>query len=224
MTSATPATPGPDAPAEGAADGAAAHRRALAAALAAGALGAATVLVASGRVWGEATAVLPQGELPVQATGGEVTGVPSALALVGLAALVAVFAVRRAGRTLVAALLSLCGAGAALAALLGAGDRGALEAEASRASGLARGTVEGVSYGVWPYAAAFGGLLLLAAGLLALRHGRHWPAMSGRHERAGASRSAGPRGSAADPERPEELWRALDRGEDPTTGRTGKRP
>ncbi|MTE18603.1 TIGR02234 family membrane protein [Streptomyces sp. TRM43335] len=222
MSSPTSPASEPDAPAGGSA--AAAHRRALAAALAAGALGAATVLVASGRVWSEGTAVLPQGEIPVRVTGGEVTGLPSALALVGLAALVAVFAVRRTGRTLVAALLTLCGAGVAVAALLGTGDDGALEAKASEVSGLARGTVEGVSHGMWPHAAALGGLLLLTAGLLALRHGRHWPAMSGRHERAGASVGPGARRPAPDPDRPEELWKALDRGEDPTTGGAGNRP
>jgi uncharacterized membrane protein (TIGR02234 family) len=169
------------------------------------------VLVAAGQVWGEGTAVLAQGEVPVRAEGSEVTGLPSALALVGLAALVAVFAVRRAGRTLVAA-------------LLGAGDRSALEAEAARASGLTRGTVEAVSFGVWPYVAALGGVLLLAAGLLALRHGRRWPAMSGRHERAGGARAGAARRTAPDPDRPEELWKALDRGEDPTTGSGGNRP
>nr|WP_165869518.1 TIGR02234 family membrane protein [Streptomyces barkulensis] len=162
-------------------------RRALGAALTAGALGATAVLVAAGQVWGEGTAVLARGEVPVRVEGGEVTGLPSALALVGLAALVAVFAVRRAGRALVAALLALCGAGTVAAALLGAGDRSALEAKAAEAGGLTRGVVEAVSFGPWPYVAALGGAGLLAAGLLALRHGSRWPAMSGRHERAGGA-------------------------------------
>lgn len=202
----------------------AASRRTLAAAALCGAIGAAAVLVASGRVWGEGTAVLAQGELPVRVTGGEVTGLPSALALVGLAALVAVFAVRRAGRTLVAALLALCGAGTAAAAPLAVwGGQGttALEAEAAEVTGLTHGGVEAVSFGPWPWVAAAGGVLLLAAGLLALRHGRAWPAMSGRHERAGASGPARGRRPAPDPERPEELWKALDRGEDPTAGGGG---
>ncbi|MDG9703977.1 TIGR02234 family membrane protein [Streptomyces sp. DH37] len=224
-----PSSPEPAASAAASASGPASAsgrgaRRALGVALTAGALGAAAVLVAAGQVWSEGTAVLAQGEVPVRAEGSEVTGLPSALALVGLAALVAVFAVRRAGRTLVAALLALCGAGTAVAALLGAGDRSALEAEAARASGLTRGTVEAVSFGVWPYVAALGGVLLLAAGLLALRHGRRWPAMSGRHERAGGARAGAARRTAPDPDRPEELWRALDRGEDPTTGSGGNRP
>ncbi|MGW6555484.1 Trp biosynthesis-associated membrane protein, partial [Streptomyces sp. NPDC055051] len=67
----------------------------------------------------------------------------------------------------------------------------------------------------WPYVAAAGALLILVAGLCALRYGKSWPAMGGRYERAGTPRAA--RGPAAgDPDRPEDLWKALDRGEDPT--------
>jgi uncharacterized membrane protein (TIGR02234 family) len=52
----------------------------------------------------------------------------------------------------------------------------------------------------------------MLAGLLALRYGRLWPAMSGRYERG----TARPRAAAAPTDRPEDLWKALDRGEDPT--------
>jgi uncharacterized membrane protein (TIGR02234 family) len=194
-----------------------AARRALALALLSGAAGAAFALLASGQVWSHATASFAQGELPVQAKGGDVTGLPSALALVGLAALVAVFAVRRAARVLVAALLALCGGGVVAAALLGARDSAALEEQAAKASGLARTGVEAVQVSAWPYVSAAGGALLLVAGLLALRYGPSWPSMSGssRYERTGPRR----RGRAAapvDPDRPEDLWKALDRGEDPT--------
>ncbi|MET9930241.1 TIGR02234 family membrane protein, partial [Streptomyces sp. NPDC006324] len=109
-------------------------RRSLAAALLLGALGATVVLLSAGQIWAEGTAAVGGGSVPVEADGGTVTGVPTALAIVGLAALFAVFAVRRTGRTLVAALLALSGAGAALAAVLGASDRSALDAEAARIS------------------------------------------------------------------------------------------
>ena len=72
-----------------------------------------------------------------------------------------------------------------------------------------------MSHTAWPYVAAAGGVLLLLAGLLALRYGRLWPAMSGRYERGGAPRARRTR-APADPDRPEEIWKALDRGEDPT--------
>lgn len=194
-------------------------RRSLAAALLLGALGATVVLLSAGQIWAEGTAAVGGGAVPVEADGGTVTGVPTALAVVGLAALVAVFAVRRAGRLLVSGLLALSGAGAALGALLGASDDAALDAEAARITGDSAASVADLAHTAWPYVTAAGALLILLAGLLALRFGMNWPAMGGRYEREGGPRP--PRGAArpaADPERPEDLWKALDRGEDPTRG------
>lgn len=189
-------------------------RRSLAAALFLGAVGAAVVLLASGQIWAEGTAAVGGGTVSLDAEGGDVTGVPTALAIVGLAALVAVFAVRSAGRLLVSALLTLSGAGAALAAFLGASDSAALDEKAAKTSGDAAATVEALTHTAWPYVTAVGGVLILLAGLLALRYGKSWPAMSGRYERDGSPRSR--KAAAVDPDRPEDLWKALDRGEDPT--------
>ncbi|MEU7133814.1 TIGR02234 family membrane protein [Streptomyces sp. NPDC046261] len=195
-----------------------AARRSVGTALLLGAAGAALVLLAGGRTWSEGTAPVAQGgAVPEQASGQDVTALPGALAIVALAALVAVFAVRGAGRTLVAALLALSGAGIVAAALTGAGDTAALEEKAAKVSGLTRASIENVSHTAWPWVAVAGGALLLLAGLLALRYGRHWPAMSGRYERDGTPRPRRAR-AAVDPDRPEELWKALDRGEDPTGG------
>ncbi|MEU0006274.1 TIGR02234 family membrane protein [Streptomyces sp. NPDC006314] len=189
-------------------------RRSLAVALLCGALGAAVVLLATRQRWAAGTATVAGGAFPLTAKGNDVTGVPAALAIVGLAALVAVFAVRKAGRLLVAALLALSGAGIAAAALVAASDSSALDEKAAQVSGDTSATVGALTHTGWPYVAAVGGALILLAGLLALRYGSLWPAMSGRYER-GADR---PRRTArpADPERPEEIWKALDRGEDPT--------
>ncbi|MFF3374370.1 TIGR02234 family membrane protein [Streptomyces sp. NPDC002680] len=192
-----------------------AGRLSLAVALSAGALGAAVALLATRQRWSEGTATVAGGAFPLTASGSDVTGVPAALAIVGLAALVAVFAVRRSGRLLVAALLALSGAGTVAAAVLGASDSSALDEKAAQASGDTAATVNTLSHTAWPYAAAVGGALILLAGLLALRYGRLWPAMSGRYERGGAPRPRR-RATAADPDRPEEIWKALDRGEDPT--------
>ncbi|MGW0556677.1 TIGR02234 family membrane protein [Streptomyces sp. NPDC002926] len=197
-----------------AASAATSSRRSLAAALFLGAVGAVVVLLAAGQIWAEGKAAVGGGSLPLDAEGSDVTGVPTALAIVGLAALVAVFAVRSAGRLLVSALLALSGAGAALAAFLGASDSAALDEKAARTTGDTAATVDALTHTAWPYATAVGGLLILLAGLLALRYGRQWPAMSGRYERDGTPR---PRKAAVvDPDRPEDLWKALDRGEDPT--------
>ncbi|MFI1399160.1 TIGR02234 family membrane protein [Streptomyces sp. NPDC020681] len=189
-------------------------RRSLAAALFLGAVGATVVLLASGQTWAEGTAAVGGGSIPLDADGSDVTGVPTALAIVGLAALVAVFAVRRAGRLLVSALLALSGAGAAVAAYLGASDSDALDERAAQTTGDTAATVDALTHTAWPYITAVAGLLILLAGLLALRYGKLWPAMSGRYERDGTPRPR--KAPVVDPDRPEDLWKALDRGEDPT--------
>ncbi|MER7177068.1 TIGR02234 family membrane protein [Streptomyces mesophilus] len=188
-------------------------RRSLAAALLLGALGATVTLLASRQPWAEGEARTVGGALHQTATGSDVTGVPAALAIVGLAALVAVFAVRRSGRTLVSLLLALSGAGIVAAALLGASDTSALDEKAASTTGDATAQIAAVSHSVWPYVACAGGALLLIAGLLALRYGSRWPAMGGRYERGSGPRT---RKQKVDPDRPEDLWKALDRGEDPT--------
>ncbi|WP_406446213.1 TIGR02234 family membrane protein [Streptomyces sp. NBC_01613] len=190
-------------------------RRSLAIALLCGALGAAVALLATRQRWSEGTTTVAGGAFPLTAKGSDVTGVPAALAIVGLAALVAVFAVRKSGRLLVSALLALSGAGTVAAALLGISDSSALDEQAAQAAGDTSATVHALSHTAWPYVAAVGGALLLVAGLLALRYGRQWPAMSGRYERGGAPKPRR-RAAAVDPDRPEEIWKALDRGEDPT--------
>ena len=188
----------------------------LAVALLCGAVGAAVALLATRQRWSEGTATVAGGPFPLTAKGSDVTGVPASLAIVGLAALVAVFAVRRTGRFMVAGLLALSGAGTVAAALLGASDSTALDEQAARASGDTSATVQALTHTAWPYVAAVGGALLLLAGLLALRYGRMWPGMSGRYERNGTPRPRRKPEAAGDPDRPEELWKALDRGEDPT--------
>lgn len=188
-------------------------RRSLAVALLCGALGAAVVLLATRQQWSAGTAIVAGGSFPLTASGSDVTGVPAALAVVGLAALVAVFAVRAAGRFAVAVVLALSGACTTVVALFGASGSSALDDQAAEVSGDTSATVEALSHTAWPYVAAAGGLLLLVAGVLALCYGGLWPAMSGRYERP-APRDH--RTAAGDLDRPEELWKALDRGEDPT--------
>ncbi|WP_225848336.1 TIGR02234 family membrane protein [Streptomyces sp. HPF1205] len=202
--------------------------RALAAALAAGALGAALVLVAAGKTWTRGTAPFGGGGTPVHATGTQTTALAGGLALVGLASLVAVFAVRRLARYAVAALLALSGLGVAVTVPARRGDHHALDDAAATATGLSRTAATHVTLTAWPWVATAGGVLLFLAGLLALRYGSRWPAMSSRYDRPTGRGAAVPgarrRPAAArrapapvDPDRPESLWQALDRGEDPTS-------
>ncbi|MDT9681497.1 TIGR02234 family membrane protein [Streptomyces sp. TRM76323] len=209
--------PQPRATGQGEAVTAGGGRRSLAVALLLGALGAAVVLLASGRTWTEGRVTGVGGSVALEAAGGDITGAPTALAVVGLAALVAVLAARGAGRRVVALFLALSGAGAATAALLGANDSTALDEQAARTTGDTAARAAALTQTAWPYVTAVAALLILAAGLIALRYGRTWPAMSGRYERDGAPRARGAR-RAGDPDRPEDLWKALDRGEDPTDG------
>ncbi|MFJ2861763.1 TIGR02234 family membrane protein [Kitasatospora sp. NPDC087314] len=189
--------PAPSAPAAG--------RRTLGVMLLLTVLSAVLVLTAVGRVWAEGRA----GTLAVSVTGGKISEVPGGLALVGLAAAVAVFAVRGAGRLAVGALTLLAGLGAAVASAAGAGDTAALDDEAARKLALSGSAATEVGHTGWPWVALAGGLLLAVAGLLTLRYGRGWPAMGSRYE-------APTRKAPATTGTPADLWKALDRGEDPT--------
>ncbi|MFJ3216121.1 TIGR02234 family membrane protein [Kitasatospora sp. NPDC086801] len=190
--------PAPPAPASG--------RRTLGVMLLLTVLSAVLVLTAVGRVWAEGRA----GTLAVSVSGGTISELPGGLALVGLAAAVAVFAVRGVGRLAVGALTLLAGLGAAAASAAGAGDTAALDAEAARKLALSGSAATEVGHTGWPWVALVGGLLLAVAGLLTLRYGRSWPAMGSRYE-------APTRKAPAKSETPADLWKALDRGEDPTT-------
>src|ERR1700760_2463700 len=97
-----PAGPPPPAPPAAAAEPAGAEaaaataarrtaHRALALALPLGALGSVLVLFAASKTWTHGTADVAGRGVAVHATGSQTTALPGALALVGLAALVAVF-------------------------------------------------------------------------------------------------------------------------------------
>jgi uncharacterized membrane protein (TIGR02234 family) len=183
--------------------------------LAAGAVGAAVVLWAAGETWARGKAPAAGSLLPVSVSGKAVSGLPDALAVVALAALVAVFAVRGVARGVVSVLLALCGAGTVWAAAAGAVATGPLNAAAAKTAGLTTATAQDVTHTAWPWIAVLGGVLLLTSGVLAVARSASWPAMSARYERDGSPKPRAAR-RAPDPEHPAELWKALDRGEDPT--------
>jgi len=215
----TPAADAPaadtDAPAP-AARRSASDRRSLAMMLLFAVLGASVVLAAVGRTWATGTVAFQGTPLRVSVSGSETTGLPGALALVGLASAVAVFAVRGVGRRLVGLLLALAGAGTVVAAVGAATGTAALDRKADTAVGISRAAVGAVGHTAWPWAVVVGGLLLVLAGLLVVARGRDWPGMSSRYE-APAGRSVVPStASASRAETPADLWKALDRGEDPT--------
>jgi uncharacterized membrane protein (TIGR02234 family) len=183
-------------------------RRELWAWLALTVLGSCLVLFAGGRAWMRATGA--KGADVVVPTGDGLSPVLTPLALAALAGVVAVLATKGAGRRIVAALLALCGAGAAAgtwAALGSATVTGWL-----REHNVLRGTdLPWEVVPLWPAVAVLGALLVLAGGVLAFLRGHTWAGMSARYDRndgvAGASERV-PDDRA--------LWDALDRGDDPT--------
>ncbi|MGW4383739.1 TIGR02234 family membrane protein [Kitasatospora sp. NPDC004531] len=175
------------------------------------ALGAALVLTAVGRTWAEGVAPGMGGRIAISASGSKLTGLPTGMALVAMAAAVAVFAVRGRARLLMGVLTVLAGAGAVAGALIGRAETAALHALAAGQLGLTSAHAEEITRTGWPWVALVGGLLLAAAGALTVRFGRNWPAMGSRYEAPTRKRPTGAAGGS-----PADLWKALDRGEDPT--------
>ncbi|MFJ8438543.1 TIGR02234 family membrane protein [Kitasatospora griseola] len=176
------------------------------------ALGATLVLTAVGRTWAEGVAPgTAGGRIEIAASGSKLTGLPTGMALVAMAAAVAVFAVRGRARMLVGLLTVLAGAGAVAGAVIGRTDTAGLHDLAAAQLGLTSAHAEGITRTGWPWVALAGGLLLLLAGAVTVRFGRNWPSMGSRYEAPTARRAPRPAGDS-----PADLWKALDRGEDPT--------
>lgn len=167
------------------------------------AAGAALVLYAAARTWAVEVIARPA---PLPDEQRELTGSALAPYLVplgwaALAGALALLATRGRWRQAVGVLLS----GLGLAAVAG-GYWGSAQPDA--------GTH-------WPLLAVAGGLVVAGQGVAVVVRSRRWPAMGARYERGGRAarpepdRPAGP-GSQGKPARTEEMWQALDRGEDPT--------
>lgn len=171
------------------------QRRGLVVAVLLCAAGAAAALLAARATW--VVEVTPRpAPFPAERTeltGGERQPWLPALAWVVLAGVGALPATRTAARRAVGILLVLAGTGIAVAAgVIAAGSAGSVG---------------------WPVLAATGGLAAAGAGLLTVAHGHQWPAMGSRYQRRGQSHVSA--GGSPD-KRPDKLWDALDRGEDPT--------
>ncbi|MFI6319130.1 Trp biosynthesis-associated membrane protein [Nonomuraea sp. NPDC050556] len=172
-------------------------RRELTAWIALTVLGSVLVLWASGRAWVESSTAGPG---VITASGSELSPVLTPLALAVLAGVVAVLATKGLARRLVGALVALCGAGAAVAAWRATDTVTVLDAVG--------GKITAWDTTVWQWVAVLGGVLMAAAGVLAVLRGSRWTGMSGRYDRPG------PREARQDDR---SLWDALDRGDDPTS-------
>jgi uncharacterized membrane protein (TIGR02234 family) len=182
------------------------------------ALGAALILTSAGRDWAHGTVSEPI-RMTIGATGSQLSGVPDALGLAGLAGAVAVFAVRRIGRYVVGVLLLAAGAGviATVAGKLGHLDSALVTHAAAGSIAGSTAQVTGIGNSLWPYLTIFGGVLVALAGVYTLVFGRGWTGLSGRYEAPGAEGDAVAAQPTAEPT-VRELWDALGRGADPTSG------
>jgi uncharacterized membrane protein (TIGR02234 family) len=194
-------------------------RRELTVAAVGAALAGALALSAGGQPWAEVTIDRPAPLPPLEAVvlGADAAPLVPAAGLVLLAAAVALFAVRGAGRVVVGLLTAVAGgvlAWSGIRAMTGGLDAVAADLPGG---GGARSPVVALSAG-WPSMALVAGVLGGAAGLLVVLRGRRWPGMGRRYERAGDDASA-TRAAArprTDEDRAQAAWQALDRGEDPT--------
>jgi uncharacterized membrane protein (TIGR02234 family) len=210
-------------------------------------LGAGLVLLAGTRTWARVTLT---GTLPglseLTVPGGSSPAV-AAIALAAAAGAVVLATSGRVVRFVVAAGLVIGGAAVILIGVRAALDTTGAVATAVRESlgvysssatagkdGLGATFGDGkaqVSVTIWPWVAAIGGVLILAAGLLTLIGGRSWSGPIRRYERTApgdhpasrqrpAAAASGP-GDETPDETPAGTWDALSRGEDPTSAADG---
>jgi uncharacterized membrane protein (TIGR02234 family) len=169
------------------------------------------MLLAGGQVWFKGTAAvegLPA--LPLRLTGRDVAAVVSAVGLLALAGAALVLFVGRVLRRIVGGVLLLGGLAAVVRVVQVLNfDQARIVRDALVEAGTAPAgqSAASVDQAAWPWVALLGSLLVaLGAAAVLLRAGR-WTERSKRYETKPA---------APDPAEPDAMWKALDRGEDPT--------
>jgi uncharacterized membrane protein (TIGR02234 family) len=190
-------------------------------------VGAAVVLLSTSRPWAHAVVAVggsPQAPQTVDLSGRAVTPLVAALGVVALAAIVALLATRSAARIVMGGLVAIVGAliiGST--ALTSAADVRTGSALRDRVSTAAlRDARISVELRAWRHVAAGGGLLIVAAGLIAAARGRSWAGMGRRFDAPTAAATTPTTTPATSPaarqEKPadSDLWDQLERGEDPT--------
>ncbi len=154
------------------------------------AAGAGLALWAVSRTWviTHTVRAAPQPPLVTPQSGGALTPLLPALALVALACAGGLLATRSVARVIVAGVMALAGLGLGIEAVRTAADTAQVRVG-------------------WSVLTVVGAVLVVAAAGLTLRRGRSWPALGARYDRPGEPRD----GSAVG------MWDAIDRGIDPTT-------
>jgi uncharacterized membrane protein (TIGR02234 family) len=192
------------------------------------AVGAGLVLVAAGRTWATVTFQSQAGALgpsEVAVTGSEIAASLTPATLAALAATVAVLATRGLARRAIAAVIGLCGIAVAAVSWTATGSEAiatAAREHATSAMMSSGGPVSESPVWVWPLLSVAGGLVLVAAGVVAVARSTRWPGMSSRYDRADGGSRTGSSGDQRRGARPRKatgeraLWEAIDEGADPT--------
>jgi uncharacterized membrane protein (TIGR02234 family) len=178
-------------------------------------LGAGATLLVATRHWQTISTPTPLRDDVLDVSGRTVDTAPTALALVALAGVVAVFATRGVLRRVVGGVLVLAGLGliwraAAAASAVGVQRARALVAEHHTTVEVSRLTPHVATHPLWPALTVCGGVLVAAAGAAIAVWGHRWVVMSTRYEAAPTPQADATKAAAS-------LWNALDRGEDPTS-------
>lgn len=143
----------------------------------------------------------------VELTSYDVAPAGAGLALLALAAVAALVATRGAVRRVIGLLVLASGAGITVTAMYAR-----TRAQAAAAAQIVGAATVEITLQPWTWLAAVGGLVVVAAGCLIAVRGAAWPSMSRRYDAVGASDRVVDARNAT----PEDVWRALDRGDDPT--------
>lgn len=176
-------------------------------------VGSVVLLAASSRVWARVGAGQAGVRSPaVGLAGSELVPVASAVGIAGLASVAAIIGARGALRRACGLVVVLLGAVVVVGVVMGTRaahvrDVAALSTDVTSTAAVMRGDVDRTG---WPVAGVVGGVGLVLAGGLVVAQGHRWPGLSARYERRA------PASSAPADDSPEQLWQALDRGEDPT--------
>lgn len=185
------------------------------------AAGSGLALLASAQVW--ARAVVAEPGLPrvaVEADGRTLAPVVAALALVGLAAAVVLLGGNRWVRALTSAVVVAAGAGVVLAAAAPLRDlREAITPAVAETVGRPDAPLASSAGSAWPWLAVLAGAVLAVAGVLALLAApAQRPALARRYDAEVPGRRSDVRGAPHDIDLGDSdaLWKALDRGDDPT--------
>jgi uncharacterized membrane protein (TIGR02234 family) len=187
----------------------------FAAALIADLLGATGTLLTVGRTWQRVVVSrqAPLADAVVHLSGRDIDAAISGLSFVALAGVVAIAATRGLGRRLVGGALASTGLVIGWLSIRALSPVSATRARASVPSGVGVNGSSGEHVhviGAWPLLTLVWGLLIALAGVLTVVFAARWSGLTARYEAPTA---------AAQRELPATeiaMWRALDRGDDPT--------